>query len=122
MREPRRGSLFVYSPIQPARASATGCVVTGIESAGENAWRINIRDRRIGEPQKVEMSFPVSLPLHRQTWFWILSGLLMVSAGFEIRKYFDWLVTYRALEQTHMRWEGGGDRTDVTAPVAATKN
>jgi hypothetical protein len=43
-------------------------VVTGIESAGENAWRINIRDRRIGEPQKVEMSFPVSLPLHRQTW------------------------------------------------------
>ena len=94
------GSLFVYSPIQPALPSAIGCVVAGIESAGENAWRINIRDRRIGEPQKVELSFPVSLPLHRQTWFWILSGLLMVSAGFGIRKYFDWLGSCRALEQT----------------------
>jgi len=94
------GSLFVYSTIQPALASATGCHVTGIESAGENVWRINIRDRRIGESQKVELSLPVSRPLHRQTWFWILSGLLMVSAGFGIRKYLDWLGSCRALEQT----------------------
>jgi signal transduction histidine kinase len=94
------GSLFVYSTIQPALASATGCHVTGIESAGENVWRINIRDRRIGESQKVELSLPVSHPLHRQTWFWILSGLLMVSAGFGIRKYYDWLASSRALEQS----------------------
>ena len=91
------GSLCVYSKIQPVLSSTTGCEVAGIESAGENAWRIDIRNRAFGSLQRVELSLP--LPLHRQNWFWALSGLLMVSAGFGFWKYLDGLRSRRTLAQ-----------------------
>ena len=91
------GSLCVYSKIQPVPSSATGCEVTGIESAGENVWRIDIRNRAFGSRQSVELSLP--LPLHRQSAFWALSGLLLVSAGFGLWKYLEELGSRRALAQ-----------------------
>ena len=97
------GSLCVYSKIQPVLSSATGCEVAGIESAGENVWRIDIRNRAFGSPQVVELRLP--LPLLRQSWFWVLIGLLVASMGFGIWKYLDGLRSRRALAQARLLHE-----------------
>jgi len=97
------GSLFVYSKIRPLASSATGCEITGIESAGENAWRIDIRNRAFGTTQLVELNLP--LPAQRQAWFWALLALLAASLGFGVWKYFDWLRSKNALELSKARHE-----------------
>jgi signal transduction histidine kinase len=91
------GSLCVYSKIQPVISYATGCEVAGIESAGENVWRIDIRNRAFGSRQSVELGLP--LPLYRQSGFWALSVALLVSAGFGLWKYLESLGSRRALAQ-----------------------
>ncbi|MEN9469606.1 MAG: hypothetical protein RL630_1339 [Verrucomicrobiota bacterium] len=100
------GSLCVYSPIQPVLSSATGCEVTAIESAGENVWRIDIRNRAFASPQVVELRLP--LPLLRQNWFWAFTGLLVASMGFGIWKYFDGVRSRRALAQDRLLHEERG--------------
>lgn len=97
------GSLFVYSRIKPVMDSATGCEVSDIRAAGENAWQIDIRDRRLGELQRVELSLP--LPPHRQGWFWALLGLLAASTVFGIRKYFVGQRSQRAVAQIRLLQE-----------------
>ncbi len=97
------GSLFVYSRIEPVLDSATGCEVSGIRAAGENAWRIDIQNRRLGQLQRVELSLPV--PPHRQGWFWALLGSLAVSTVFGIRKYLVGQRSQRAMAQIRLLHE-----------------
>ena len=79
------GSLFVYSHIAPVLVSERGCEVSGISAAGENVWRIDIKNRRLGELQRIECSLP--LPLHRQSWFWALLMMLIFSTGLGVWRY-----------------------------------
>ena len=74
----RAGDLFVYSHFLPVLRSAAGLVVTDIDQAGENVWRIRMRDRQHGIAQRIELS--LLLPVTRQAWFWTLIGLVI--AGF----------------------------------------
>ena len=74
----RAGDLFVYSHFLPVLRSATGLVVTNIDQAGENVWRIRMRDRKHGAAQRIELS--ILLPVTRQWWFWSLIALVI--AGF----------------------------------------
>ncbi|MFM2241210.1 MAG: hypothetical protein RLZ97_65 [Verrucomicrobiota bacterium] len=74
----RAGDLFVYSRFLPVLRSAAGLMVTDIDQAGENVWRIRMRDRQHGSAQRIELSF--LLPVTRQWWFWGLIGLVI--AGF----------------------------------------
>ncbi len=74
----RAGDLFVYSRFLPILRSTAGLVVTDIDQAGENVWRIRMRDRKHGAAQRIELS--ILLPVTRQWWFWSLIAL--VAAGF----------------------------------------
>jgi len=74
----RAGDLFVYSRFLPILRSTSGLVVTDIDQAGENVWRIRMRDRKHGMSQRIELA--ILLPVTRQWWFWTLIGL--VAAGF----------------------------------------
>lgn len=78
----REGDIFVYSRLTPVLKSATGCKVDKIAYAGENVWLIALTDRRIGVPQRVEMS--IQLPMWKQPWFWLLvalaAGSLLIAA------------------------------------------
>jgi signal transduction histidine kinase len=74
----RAGDLFVYSHYLPVLGSASGLVVTDIDQAGENVWRIRMRDREHGAAQRIELS--ILLPVTRQWWFWSLIAL--AAAGF----------------------------------------
>ena len=95
------GSLFVYSKIAPILISETGCEVSGISAAGENVWRIDIKNRRLGELQRIECSLP--LPLHRQSWFWALITLLIFSTGLGTWRYIEANRSKIALEQARSR-------------------
>jgi signal transduction histidine kinase len=66
----REGDLFVYSRWMPILKAATGCTVSGVFSAGENVWRINVRDRQSGQSQRMELG--LVLPVTHQVWFWLL--------------------------------------------------
>jgi len=74
----RAGDLFVYSHFLPVLRSASGLVVTDIDQAGENVWRIRMRDRKHGADQRIVLS--ILLPVTRQWWFWSLIALVI--AGF----------------------------------------
>jgi signal transduction histidine kinase len=81
----RDGDLFIYSRSRPVMKDATGVAVAGIGSAGENVWKLSLRDRRHGELQRLDLSFP--LPVTRQAWFWLLCALLAVSLAFGVWRY-----------------------------------
>lgn len=99
----RSGDLFVYSKRQPLLREAVGCQVTGIGSAGENVWKISLRDRMPGQPQRVGLD--IRMPVTRQLWFWVLAGGLLVSLGFGVWRWWVWLKLQHehALEQERRR-------------------
>jgi len=99
----REGDLFVYSRRPLILKGATGCAVTGVAGAGENAWRISIADRQRGVPQRVELA--VLLPVVQQAWFWLLMASVAASLGFAAWRYAAELRLQRAhaLEQERAR-------------------
>lgn len=99
----RDGDLFVYSRLTPVLKSATGCDVGKIAYAGENVWRITVEDRRIGVPQRLEMS--IQLPLWKQQWFWLLIALAAFSLLLAAWRYLAGLRLERenALQQERSR-------------------
>ncbi len=84
----RAGKLFVYSRRPPVLRAMAGCKVTGIDSAGENVWRINLKDRERGKPQRIELE--ILLPFTRQTWFWLLIAVVTGSLLFAAWRYVAW--------------------------------
>jgi signal transduction histidine kinase len=99
----RAGDLFVYSHYLPVLRSASGLAVTDIDQAGENVWRIRMRDRKHGAAQRIELS--ILLPVTRQWWFWSLIGLVI--AGF-LTTVWRYLISLRlerrlALDQERSR-------------------
>jgi signal transduction histidine kinase len=100
----RAGDLFIYSQLKPVVKDATGVVVVGLTSAGENVWKLSLKERRAGEIQRVELGIPQ--PVTRQAWFWIMCGVLLVSLIFSGWRYVVWQRTQLALsrlEQTTAR-------------------
>lgn len=99
----REGDLFVYSRLMPVLKSATGCSVEKIAYAGENVWRIAVKDRKSGAVQRVEMG--IQLPLWKQAWFWLLVGVAAASVLFAASRYVAGLRLERehALQQERSR-------------------
>jgi signal transduction histidine kinase len=99
----RDGDMFVYSRLTPVLKSASGCKVDKIAYAGENVWRLAVTDRRIGVPQRVEMS--IQLPVWKQTWFWLLVAVAAASVLFSAWRYLAILRLERqhALQQERSR-------------------
>lgn len=99
----RDGDLFVYSRLTPVLKSATGCKVEKIAYAGENVWLIAVKDRRIGEVQRLEMS--IQLPKWKQPWFWLLVALAAGSLLFAGWRYLAGIRLERehALQQERSR-------------------
>jgi signal transduction histidine kinase len=99
----RHGDLFVYSSLTPVLKSATGCKVGRIEYAGENVWRIAVKNRQTGKEQRVEMS--IQLPVRKQPWFWLLVALAAASLLFGAWRYLAGLRLERehALQQERSR-------------------
>ncbi len=49
----QQGSLTFHSTRKLEAGSAENCAVTGVESLGDNLWRVDLKDRRWGQPQKL---------------------------------------------------------------------
>lgn len=100
----RAGDLFVYSRFPPIMQSATGLAVTAVDQAGENVWRIRIRDRQRDSPQQIDLR--IQLPLTRQWWFWIMIVLLIASTITAVWRYVSWLKLHQqhslAIERTRI--------------------
>jgi signal transduction histidine kinase len=99
----RDGDLYLYSRLQPVLASAAGCTVSGITSAGENVWRVSLHDRKSGVPQRIDME--ILLPTSRQPWFWGLITTAILSLLFAAWRYVVGLrlERARALDQERAR-------------------
>ena len=93
----RSGDLFLYSQLNPVFKDAVGCEVAGITAAGENVWRIAVKDRRHGVAQRIELDIP--LPLTSQVWFWGLVGVTLASLFFGAWRY----LVYLKLQRVHAR-------------------
>jgi signal transduction histidine kinase len=91
----RAGDLFVYSRFLPILKSASGLVVTAIDQAGENVWRIRMRDREPGAAQRIALS--IQLPVTRQWWFWTMIAVMVASIGAAVWRY----VALLRLERKH---------------------
>ena len=100
----RAGDLFVYSRFPPIMQSATGLAVTAVDQAGENVWRIRIRDRQRDSLQQIDLR--IQLPLTRQWWFWIMIVLLIASTIIAVWRYVSWLKLHQqhslAIERTRI--------------------
>jgi len=81
----REGDLFIYSRWMPVLKKAGGCMVSGVFSAGENVWRINLTDRRCGAAQRIELA--IVLPVTQQAWFWMLIAVVTASLLFAAWRY-----------------------------------
>ena len=92
----RAGDLFVYSRFPLIMKSATGLLVTAVDQAGENVWRIRIRDRVHGATQHLD--FDVLLPVTRQWWFWSMMVFMVFCLIFAAWRYVAWM----KLDQKHM--------------------
>lgn len=90
----RDGDLFLYSTRQPVLSSAVGCLVSGINSAGENVWRVSLHDRKSGAPQRIVMK--ILLPVSLQPWFWALVATSVASLLFSAMRYVHGLRLERA--------------------------
>jgi signal transduction histidine kinase len=99
----RDGDLFIYSHIQPEVKNFVGCTADRIKAAGENVWRLPLRNRVHGAVQRVELSIP--LPLTRQSWFWTLVAMVAASLLLAAWRYAASLRLERlnALEQERRR-------------------
>jgi signal transduction histidine kinase len=100
----RAGDLFIYSQLKPVVKDATGFVVDGLTSAGENVWKLSLKERKSGEIQRVELGIPQ--PVTRQAWFWLLIVLLAASLVYSGWRYVVWQRSQLALsrlEQTTAR-------------------
>lgn len=99
----RAGDLYVYSRFQPVFKAVRGCVVNEVSGAGENVWRISLRERQPGEQQRIELT--IVLPMVRQIWFWVLIAGLVASLVFAVWRYMAVLRLQRvyALEQERTR-------------------
>ena len=91
----RAGDLFVYSRFLPVLRAASGLVVTDIDQAGENVWRIRMRDRQPGAAQRIDLT--IVLPVTRQWWFWSMIALMFASMVIAVWRYVTWL----QLERKH---------------------
>lgn len=100
----RAGDLFLYSRFPPIMQSAKGLVVTAVEQAGENVWRVRISDRQRGSLQQIDLR--IQLPLTRQWWFWIMVVLLIASTITAVWRYVSWLKLHQqhslAIERTRI--------------------
>jgi signal transduction histidine kinase len=56
-----------------------------IDQAGENVWRIRLRDRQHGQPQRIELA--ILLPITKQWWFWSMIGALVLSIVMAVWRY-----------------------------------
>jgi signal transduction histidine kinase len=93
----RAGDLFIYSKFEPMVRESVGCVVDGVKAAGENVWKLSLKDRRHGEIQRVELGIP--LPVTRQAWFWVMCSVLTASLVFSGWRYVAWQRTQLALSR-----------------------
>jgi signal transduction histidine kinase len=91
----RAGDLFVYSRYMPLLDATSGLVVTAIDQAGENVWRIRMRDRESGAPQRIDLS--ILLPVTRRWWFWSMIAVMVASTVIAVWRYVAWL----RLERSH---------------------
>ncbi len=100
----RAGDLFVYSRFLPVLGATSGLVVTAIDQAGENVWRIRMRDRQYGSPQRIDLS--IQLPVTRQWWFWSMVAVMVGSVITAAWRYVAWLQLDRqhslAVERTRI--------------------
>jgi signal transduction histidine kinase len=100
----RAGDLFIYSRFPVIMQSATGLTVTAVDQAGENVWRIRLRDRQRGALQQIDLR--IQLPLTRQWWFWIMIVLLFSSTIIAVWRYVSWLKLHQqhslAIERTRI--------------------
>ena len=84
----RSGDLFIYSRFLPVLRSVTGMKFGSIDQAGENVWRVRLRDREPQAPQRLELA--IQLPVTYQWWFWALiaaaAGSLLAAAW----RYVEW--------------------------------
>ena len=85
----RAGDLFVYSRFLPVLRAASGLVVTDIDQAGENVWRIRTRDREPGAAQRIDLS--IQLPVTRQWWLWSMISVMVASMVTAVWRYVAWL-------------------------------
>ncbi|MEI6644859.1 MAG: histidine kinase [bacterium] len=99
----RDGFLFIYSRYQPVLRTASGCLVDGIVSAGENVWRISLHDRKRGMAQRIDMD--IILPVTKQLWFWSLIATVIASLVFATWRYMVGLRSERehAIERERSR-------------------
>ncbi len=99
----RAGDLFVYSHYLPVLRSASGLVISNIDQAGENVWRIRMRDRKHGAVQRIELS--ILLPVTLQWWFWMLIALVITGFLTTVWRYMVSLRLQRrlALDQERSR-------------------
>jgi signal transduction histidine kinase len=99
----REGAIYLYSQMQPVLAKAAGCTVSGITSAGENVWRVNLHERSVGQPQRIDLKIP--LPTTRQPWFWALIASVFISLLFSLWHFISSLrhERARALDQERAR-------------------
>jgi signal transduction histidine kinase len=84
----------------PILKAAAGCTVSGIFSAGENVWRINVTNRRHGEAQRIELE--IVLPVTQQVWFWLLVAVVATSLMFAGWRY---VVSLRFQRQSALAME-----------------
>ena len=85
----RSGDIFLYSRYLPVLSTQVGLRVTNIDQAGENVWRIRIRDRARGQVQSIALD--IMLPVTRQWWFWTMFGVMLLSIGAAVWRYLAWL-------------------------------
>ena len=97
----RAGDLFIYSKFEPMVRESVGCMVEGIKAAGENVWKLSLKDRRHGAIQRVELGIP--LPVTRQVWFWVMCSVLMASFVFSGWRYVAWQRAQLALSRLEQK-------------------
>jgi alpha-galactosidase len=51
------GSLTFYSKSALAAGSAENCEIAGVESLGDNLWRVDLKGRLWGKPQSVSLAY-----------------------------------------------------------------
>ncbi len=110
----RDGDLFVYSRYQPVLKEALGCAVSGVASAGENVWRISLRGRQWGAPQRIALS--IMLPVTEQAWFW---GLIAVVAASLLFAAWHYLARLRIEHAQALDFERGRIARDLHDEIGA---
>ncbi len=85
----RSGDLFLYSRFLPVLRTVSGMQLGAIDQAGENVWRVRLRDRQYGAAQRIELG--ILLPVTSQWWFWAMIAVMVASVLVAIGRYVAWL-------------------------------